>query len=242
MTTQNNTKYYWFGDSWVAGDELEFQVDSTQVKNHTFAGLVSQHAGAEMINLSACGSGVNYMLTEFARCKDQIDPANDLVFFCLPPSHRNGTFDELGNFLNILPSGYSKHRPHPHTKEWYKYFDNPYQRLYNYDLTTNLLYLWCKQLNISAYFLNIFTTEAESLISCIPDSSWLIPRDRCLAEFILNIIDNQYGAVIVDDNPDLTNKDWAVQSELVNRYIHPLFCHPNVEGHKKIAEELIKLL
>lgn len=228
-------KFHWFGDSWVFGDEL----DSPYL--HSFPTLVSDHFGATCINYGKKGSCINSLPLELSQRINTIS-TEDTVFFCLTASNRTGMFDEHGDFKNILNSTYQVHQPHPYSLKWYKYFDNPFQRVYNYDNVVNLLWLWCKHLNLKCYFLNLFTTENNSVIDCVPAESWLLPRGQCIAQSILTYIDNEYGSVIADDNPRLTNDQWAIQHTQVKQYIRPNFAHPNIAGHAKIATDLIKLL
>ena len=44
-------KFYWFGDSWVVGDELELTVPYDQRSQYVFAQLFSDHYGVECVNL-----------------------------------------------------------------------------------------------------------------------------------------------------------------------------------------------
>jgi hypothetical protein len=235
-------KFYWFGDSWVFGDELEKLVPCHNVTQYNFAGLVSSHFNAECVNLSECGSSITTIPLKFYEILEKINPDVDRVFFGLTASHRTAMFDDSGNYQNILPSLHNKHKPHKHQDKWFKYFDSQGQRTYNYDCITNLLYFWCQQKNIKCYFLNLFTTETVSLINSIPDDAWLVSKDQCTAQFILELVDNQNQSVITDDSPNLTNDQWAIQSKLVEKYIKPCYAHPNIHGHKVIADNLIKLL
>lgn len=233
--TETSIKFHWFGDSWVAGDELE------NPAQHRFSELVSQHFGATCLNYGINGSGVTALPVLLHSKLSQIGP-NDTVFFCLTSSIRTSMFDEHNKLKNILVNGYAAHDLHPHSDQWFRYFDNAAQRVYNYDSTINLLWLWCKHLDLKCYFLNLFTTEPTSIIDCVPESAWLVPRDKCIAQSILSTIDNKYGSIFVDDNPELTNQQWKIQKQQVEQYIRPNFAHPNIQGHAKIANDLIELI
>lgn len=37
-------------------------------------------------------------------------------------------------------------------------------------------------------------------------------------------------------------EDWNKHKVMLEKYVKPGYCHPNINGHKKIAEELIKCL
>jgi hypothetical protein len=58
----------------------------------------------------------------------------------------------------------------------------------------------------------------------------------------LPYIDNNAGQVLVDDNPQFMDTEWLEQKAAVEKYIKPLFCHPNVEGHKELARQIINLI
>lgn len=144
--------------------------------------------------------------------------------------------------LQIIPGTNYNKTIHPYVKEWYKYFDTEQQRVYNYDRTINLLYLWAKQLGVKTYFLNLFTTPTHSVMDIVPASSWLVPRNQCVAQFMLNNIDNYNGVVISDNIPELTDIDWQKQKSALEKYVKPGYAHPNVEGHRHISTKLIALL
>jgi hypothetical protein len=131
---------------------------------------------------------------------------------------------------------------HPHWREWYKYFDTPQQRLYSYETTINLLSQWCQNLGIKFYFLNLFTSESKSILDLTSEDQWLLPKNQCIAQYILPVIDNQVGFIVRDDRVGLPMKKWSKQRMALEKYIKPCFCHPNVDGHRKIADEIINLL
>lgn len=227
--------FHWFGDSWVAGDEL------AHPRQQAFARLVSDHYHARCCNLGLLGSSVTELPRLFHAQLHSIQPG-DTVFFALTASSRTGFFDEHGDFQRVLTGAAPRHCPHPHSDKWFKYFDNKHQRVYNYDCVINMLWLWCQQQGILCYFFNLFTTEPHTQISCVPDSAWLIPRDQCVAQCILSCVDNEYGSVITADNPGLTDQQWQRQAAQVEQYIRPNWAHPNPAGHAKIAETLIQAI
>ena len=126
-------KFYWFGGSWVIGDELYSIVPYEKHQDYTFAKIVSDYYNAECINLGINGGSINSIPLIFSKLVDQID-AEATMFFCLPLSLRFALFDELGEIKNILPSKHKKfHKVHNYSEQWYRYFDNTHQRIYNYD-------------------------------------------------------------------------------------------------------------
>lgn len=235
-------KFYWFGGSWVQGDELDKLMPKEQVHLTIFPYLVSSHFDAECVNMSENGSSIDTVLINFSKIVNTITPESTM-FFCLPPQHRTSLFDDAGVVKNILPSGFKEfHKMHNHSLEWYKYFDSIPQQIFNRDRIINLLHLWCKDLNIRHYFFNDIGSTPDRMMDITPDSAWLIPRNSCNGEFILPVINQATRDVIMNDSPELPTEAWAQQQPFFEKYISPNYCHPNVNGHKKIAQELIKLL
>jgi hypothetical protein len=227
-------KFFWFGDSWVVGDELDLGKDAT------FAKLTSDYFNAECVNLGECGSSVDAVLWQFYKIKEQVSPG-DIMFFCLTANHRVSLFDQDKSLKHIIPGVmYEKHNPHVYKDHWFKYFDTPAQRIFNYDKVINLLFLQCQHLNIHCYFANIFTAETNSIIDIVPKEHWLIAKNSCLAQCILPVI-SQNG-LLLDDCPELTTEEWKKQEPLVKKYIRPNWHHPNALGHKKISELIIESL
>ena len=224
-------KYFWFGDSWVVGDELEH--------GDAFPQIVSRHRGAQCINLGECGSSIDEIPYHFFLNYKEIC-SGDMVFFCLTAPHRVSMFKD-GSLKRIIPNEmYEKHRPHAFKNQWFKYFDDPDQRLYNRDKSINLLYFWAKSLGIQCWFANIFTIEPRSIMDLTPDSQWLVPRSDCLAGAILPVIDD--CNLHLSDNPDLTNEQWHQQQTAIEQFIKPNYAHPNAIGHLRIAEMLLQKL
>jgi hypothetical protein len=231
-------KYFWFGDSWVVGDELV--TASNHKFDKTFAYLTSKHFNAECQNLGECGSSYDDIVYQFYQALPNIT-RKDTVFFCLTANHRVSFFDNTGKIKRVMPNQiYEKQKPHPYRLQWYKYFDSPAQRIFNQDKNINLLHYWCKDKGIRHFFCNLFTTESDKLIDDVPEKYWLFSKNTCLASTILPIIDSEN--LYLDDHPNLTNEQWNMQQQAVDQYIRPNWAHPNEKGHAKIAEALIKKL
>jgi len=230
--------FYWFGDSWVYGDELEKQTNGESFKNFTFAKLVSDHYEQSCINLSVCGGSNDLMLYEFYKIYNRLT-ADDTVFFLLTADYRTSFFDEL-TLKNVLPHYYSKHNAHPHCDIWYKFFDSKKQSAFQYDRVINLIYLWCKQIGVDCRFANLFAPQNTNIFNVVPPENWLLPQDQCLAKFILPVTKDQQ--LILDDCSEITELEWAQQKPAVDQYIRPNYCHPNIDGHEKIANGIINIL
>jgi len=207
---------YWFGDSWVYGDEL------AHPETECFASLVSK---SNCVNMGENATSIDSIVYKFLDVKDQIKSI-DKVYFCLTDSNRV-QIDEK----NIIPS---KHvdNIHLHSELWYKYFDTDKQQQLNLDRNLFLLHKACPQ----AKFINIFSLNSSKHI---PDSAWLLPSDQCIAEFILPYV---HKGMLLTDHPELIVEEWQEQEPYVEKYFYPNHAHPNKLGHKKIAEELCKLI
>jgi hypothetical protein len=236
------SKFYWFGDSWVVGDELENQVDQLHRQQFVYAQLVSDYYRKPCVNLGVSGSSPTSLVYAFNQVAPKLTP-QDTVFFGLSAYHRMAVFDENGALRQAIPGSNHNAARFEHTDVWFKFFDNHYQRLYNYDSTINLLYLWAKSLSVTVYFYNIFSTVNDQMLEDLVDTeSWLIPKNQCLADFIMHLDGNIHGYVITDDCAEITTTDWQHQQKMLEQYVRPNHAHPNIAGQRKIAQEIIKIL
>ena len=124
-------------------------------------------------------------------------------------------------------------------KQWYKYFDSPEQQCYTNTNALDLLKSYCNQFGVHLCLFNLFTTKLNVNCLSVTDNDWIIPNDYCVALEILDVIDNEYYTVIESDREFLTVEQWEQQKLKVEKYIKPNWAHPNVAGHKKIANYLI---
>jgi len=236
-------KFYWFGDSWLVGAELEHSgIKMDERTDYVFAKYISEHFDKEYVNCGVSGTSVNNLPFELQKYINNIDQ-DDIVFFGLTALHRTGVVQKTNEELiwsQILPMANYGPYVNENAKQWFKYFDTEEHRLYNYDTTITLLYLILKNLNVDCRFYNIFTTAPDSIwFDMVPEDKWLLPRDKCIADFILPINGNEFGQVVSHDQPFLKSEDWQIQQEHLQKYIKPGWTHPNPDGHKKIAEKLI---
>lgn len=215
------SKFYWFGDSWVYGDELDNPSDEC------FAKLASDAIGAECINLGENATSIDSIVYKFLSIKDQIK-SNDSVFFFLTDSNRI-TIDNK----NLLAGAWEDCtlNLHPYNKYWYKYFDSSIQRQNNLDRNLLLLHLACPQ----AKFCNIFSYNTSIYLD---PAAWILPSDQCIAQTILPYV---HKGMVLKDHPELLVEEWQEQEPYVKKYFFSNG-HPNKLGHKKIAEELCKLI
>ena len=98
-------KFYWFGDSWVHGDELYNELPRDSYQQHAFAQLVSDHYGADCVNLGNVGESVDVLPWRLEQIADQIT-TEDEVFFFLTADVR--TIDRKSTRLNSSHSQQSR--------------------------------------------------------------------------------------------------------------------------------------
>lgn len=235
------SKFYWFGDSWIVGDELELTVPYRDRNQYVFGSLISKHYGAEFINCGVSGSSVDALPIEFNKIANTLS-CNDTVFFCLSAHHRTSILDDQGILQQIIPGPNYNSTVHGYPDMWFKYFDTKKQQIYNYDRTIALLYYWCKKLEVQCWFMNLFTTPEDLILDLVPETAWLVPRNQCISQYIMPMNANHTGCVICDDVSYVTIDQWKNQKKYLELYVKPGYCHPNVRGHQEIAEQLIQVL
>lgn len=237
----NNSTFYWFGDSWPRGDELENEVPESEKIDHSYPKLVSDHFQAKCVVCAESGASVDGLPWQFVSKLDDYKKG-DKLFFGLPPSSRtlkffNGKHYYINAGYDLFDEEFKKR-----SEQWYKYFDDEIQEAYSYDMSINLLYLWCHELELVPYFYNIFTMPEKTLKCIVPQNYWLLDRSTALAESILAIYNFGRFGFPTDDQPALKVEDWKKQSKLIKEYILPNVLHPNVKGHLKLSSYLISIL
>ena len=114
-------KFYWFGDSWVYGAELEKILPRVSWQESAFPKIVSDHYGAECVNLGMNGSGPDNLSWQFSKVVNNINPEHDRVFFFLSADNRTWMFDEQGqlSWIGFYP-GFVPSDAHPYWKQYLK--------------------------------------------------------------------------------------------------------------------------
>jgi len=231
--------FYWFGDSWVNGDELNNEVSGNTSK-YTYARLVSDHFGEECNNYSTNASSIYYMVVQLKSIIHKIKE-NDVIFFGITGGDRFVTLSETYEPQHMtIAALVDDHRIAKHNEIWYKYFDTIPQRDLMNSNALDLLKAYSG--DAKSYFYNIFHKQQFNECLLLSDDDWLIPSDDCLASNIMHVFDNKYYTFIGADQPFLSNDEWKKHSELIDKYFKPNYAHPNIKGHQMLAERIINLL
>lgn len=229
-----------FGDSWVLGVGTEYQDGMSRAdyeniawdeSKNCFRQLLSKSLGLENYNLSIKGSSnqtqFRLALNTFFS-KDKIYPVtSDIVLWGITSVYRTELWhNDMSGFKSIfLPdnAGISKilATQHHNEKEEIKILGQQ-MRLWN---------SYFKSINVKNYWFNVFN-----------DHSWDIEIDNLffqnsslLSEMINDHKDNDSYHRSIWEDPDRKIKI-AKDLKLVN----PISGHPTRDGHKKIADILLK--
>ena len=214
-------KFWWFGDSWVYGDELN------NPANECFAAIVSNNLNLEYVNLGEKATSIGHLVHTFFQYKDRID-TNDIVLFFLTEKSRS--YINGKNLFHGAWEGFDNNL-HPHNDQWYRYFHDDEEVQWMLDKNLMLLHAYCPQ----AKFVNIFSLNHSDYI---PSSAWLIPDDGCIAHTVLPYV---HKGFILTDHPALLDTEWAEQKTYVKKYFGKGH-HPNKQGHSAIAEKITGIL
>jgi hypothetical protein len=230
-------KYHWFGDSWVRGDEL-------QNRQACFAQLVSNHFGAECCNYGRSGGSNDSIPWYFAQHLNAIDPKSDCVFFGMGASSWTSVFDRSGRHRMCLHNAHTDRHPvyHPDQGIWFEKFDSPKQRVYNREKSIQLLWLWCQQQGIKCYFYNTVAVPQGHEFETSADSAWIVPKNSCIALLLVPFLDQDSEFIVTEDQPWMTQLQWKQLAPTVEQWIRPGYKHPNIAGHKLIADYFIEFL
>ena len=233
-------KLVWFGASWPQGWELDKIVNDSKVNEYVYPALVGKHFEIECINLSETGGSNEYMLYSLTKNKHLISK-NDLVVFDVASKYRFLWIEEDGTpVITRLMLNRSKPTIYGKIKELYeKFFVNEEYVNWKTATTLNSLYLMTLHLGGTPLFINNYSKTNFNCI--IPEENWLLPQNKCIAEFILGYISDK-DLIVVEDMPELTVDEWKHAKTFVDKYISPLQNHPNLIGHRKIADGIIEEL
>jgi hypothetical protein len=230
----------WFGDSYMVGAELSYSHGpyTLNADNHLFVRperdrpdlayphLVSTQRNVPYINLGKGGSSIEFQvmkLTQFCKNTHNFNTTNYTAFFSLPPQDRG---------FKITNQGKEIHEKSTDRKWWHmnKELD---VTVYNATKLINYLYLLCKEYNITPWFFSqVSLVELNNEIDIVPEENWLVSKNTCL-------INESFGLTECisswEDRDNQNNPSFFV-------YIRPCENHPNILGHRVIAETILKKL
>ncbi len=215
---------WFYGDSWPNGCELE----NSQGKSRpelAFPAMVSYRLRRSFVNKAVTGSSQPYLIEAFLESDVE---SNDIAIFCLTAKTRR-MYRSVDN--SIVESQFN------HDDRYV----NEYEDERVSSQTCALLYFLAQQKNVKPYFFNLFDTvrHDNKLYQVIPDDCWLIPRNHSVLSWL-------FDPDFFTRNADHHNGDfreWLDRNcELVEKYIRPCEAHPNITGHRVIADYIVETL
>ncbi len=231
MNFSNIKKISWFGGSWTQGCELEktsaqgLSIDQELfVKVNRFSYLVSKHFGCEDHNLAQQGaSSENILRTVVSHANHSMsDPDQELLIIVWPFSRRYFWIDDNGQEKDIR---------YDSNDWWFKHVDTFGFRHYTIQKTMWSLHHFCVSRGLNYVMINgedpVLPEHMQQPFSMqeFDSYNWLISPDHTMTSWLDFDIQNGYPAM----------KDQ-------HRYFWPCENHPNLVGHAKIAQEIIKRL
>jgi hypothetical protein len=212
------TTLYFFGDSWPQEGPVE---NSTITSYPT---LVGQYLNLPIKNYSVGGSSQPDMIQQLLNCDIK---AGDLAIFSLTAGSRKFYYDPKGKPVNSSSVPAMKHLD----------LSNDFNDTWIAAQTCYILHHYCQDRSITPWFINTFNIAYHKnyhhkLWESIPDSCWILPKDRCVIE---HFDPEFFGQWEEFHNSDFNS--WLdTNNQQVQYYIRPYYNHPHINGRTKIAE------
>lgn len=219
----------WFGGSWLLGTELEKEYGTTQVdpivrdrfvEDSRFTGLVSRYFGWEEINLAQEGISPERLMLEIIDRVDKLsseDIENCLLIILWPSFQRYFWIDDTGSMIDV--------RAVPEYSRWYREVDNYPFQMYTAQRTIWALDCFLRQRRIKYTMMNCEYRVTEPWYLDFPKDNWAIPPEQRISDVLEVDLDHGY--------PGEKEK---------HKYFWPCRAHPNIYGHKRIADKIINYL
>jgi hypothetical protein len=231
MNLENIKKISWFGGSWSLGTELEkastqgLAIDQDQFRRENrFSYLVSKYFGCQENNLAEPGissENITRKLVSYVK-NSYIDATQELLIVIWPSPWRYFWIDHKGQEQDLRYNS---------NNWWFKQVDTFHFRNYNLQRTIWSLHNFCQANSINYVMIN---GEAG------------IEPDQIQAPFDTDEISGYNWLTSGQDDMtkwldfDLTQGYPSPKEK--HRYFWPCESHPNLTGHAKIANEIIKHL
>jgi hypothetical protein len=221
---------WFFGDSWPAGCELELFLDTkdtsiTAVPELAFPAMVGKLLNKTVINMAKTGASQEFMIESVLQ--SNINP-NDIIIFCCTAKTRR---------MYRRPNGTIWERQFNHDSDYV----NPYEDERVSSHCLSLLYYMSQARKANTYFFNLFDCVhyMDPMYQEIPENCWLIP----IQESVLSYLYDSDFFHQWDHHHNGDFRQWLdTECLAVQKYIRPCQAHPNLDGHKLIAEYLVEQL
>lgn len=234
----------WFGDSYTVGNELGYVEGPYQSSNFdkkiiyldkldrarsrpdlAFPTLVSEKLEKNFSNYGCGGASIQFMefsLYNFIK-HHRTDTESYIGVFCFPGQYnRHFTVKEDNSWIYQTSNNISTHILK-------QQIENSH---YETTITLNAIFSTCKAYNIIPFFVSSWIgLETKEEYNIVPEDSWLLPKNKSLVEYSWDFA-----------KPSENWRSSIKNKNIYDKFIYPCENHPNVIGHKKIAEDLSNLL
>ena len=246
----------WFGDSWTIGSELQSNLTSAEIRSYnkttipnfrdntqnpflSYPYLVSKHRGTTYENYAIAGG--SYEFAYFQMCnwytKGNFKSENEYTFWLQTTASSRGFGIDYNfkrhHFQGIRQFSRGKLLDFQRAKGSPEFVD------FDANIVLNAIWHFCKANYIKLKILPLWTG-----VKLLPELN-IIPEGKFFEHRSTNMLKNIFGENVWPDGgidtADMENEDIIKQIQQYN-YIAPNDCHPNKEGHERIAEYIINKL
>jgi hypothetical protein len=227
MKVSELKKITWFGGSWGQGVELEkdsptgLGIDQEEFrKAHRYTSLVSNYFFLEENNLSKQGVSNENLVRQVVDYVEKQGPEqldHELLVIIWTSENRYFWIDHNCTEKDLRWDD----------KWWFTNVDNPYYEKYCAQRSIWSLHSFLQSKNIKYAMANgeVKTNSNTTKFYDISNGKWFLPPEYRVSDWLDFNLDQGY--------PSLSKK---------HKYFWPCESHPNLAGHGKIAQEIIKHL
>lgn len=227
-----NTMLIWCGDSWTFGSNLT--EENVNCKDYRFASVTNAALDVVGINLSRPGSSIShlvYKIDQIKRIRNNHPDKHILVLFGLTVPYRLCIETEYGEPKTLSVNDFDIHG----YKNWANNMFNDVYALKETCLTISWIAEQCRKNKLDFKFYNILCNNndfSKSRFSRYLDSS----------DWLVNEYWSTYSELFGIDNLNFSKVSVLEKTSHGKKCLSQYFLsdgHPNIEGHKRIANRLV---
>lgn len=243
----------WFGDSWTIGSELQLDLTMSEIREYkkttipnlrddsqnpflAYPYLVTEYRGNKYENYAV--SGGSYEFAYFQMCNwynnNKMKSENEYTFWLQTTASTRG-FGIDYNYKRHHFQGIKNYQSGP-LHDFQKSKGLPEFSDFDANMMLNAIWSFCKSHYIKLRIVPLWTG-----INLLPEVN-IVPNGKFMCDPNTNMLKDIFGENVFPDGgvdtSELSNIDIIQQIHQYD-YISPNECHPNKDGHKRIAEYII---
>jgi lysophospholipase L1-like esterase len=226
----SNQLIIWCGDSWTKG----WGLSTVQAKQFRFSSLVNNKLNVDGLNLSIAGSSIGhlvYKLEQIQRLQKSFPNKEFFVLFGLTVPYRLCIRPNFGKKITVGVNDFDITSYHIWAKD---VFSNS-QIIDETCLRLCFISDQCRKLKIKFKFYNILCNfndfEKSKFVKYLNTDDWLIDKNWTTYSELFDIDNFNF------DKMGILEKT-TVGKKIKEKYFIINDTHPNIDGHKKIADKL----